>query len=164
MLFRSWDHKPILPFLAFAPFTWLDAPGAEFRGLRLGMLAVYAGSALLAMWASMLAMPRTLGGVAALLASAIAVVALGFMPQIDERQSGILIIAGVCFEFASVMCLARSLERGSKGFAIASGILAATAPFWRPTSIAAGVMLLFAFFSSMTRTSRHRGEIGRAHV
>lgn len=152
-----WDHKPLLPFLAFAPFTWLDAPGAEFRGLRLGMLAVYAGSALLAMWASMLAMPRTLGGVAAMLASAIAVVALGFMPQIDERQSGILIIAGVCFEFASVMCLVRSLERRSTGFAIASGILAATAPFWRPTSIAAGVMILFAFLGSNTRAVRNRG-------
>ena len=136
-----WDHKPILPYLAYLPFTGLDTPAQEFLGLRVGMVAIYAGAALLAMWSMLLAMPRRAGGVLVATAAAVCVVALGFMPSIDERQSGMLIIAGVCVEFASVMMLVRAVERASLPAALMSGFLAGTAPYWRPTSIGAGLLL-----------------------
>lgn len=132
-----WDHKPILIYLALAPWALLGAFMSGLAALKMGVLVIYslgplAAFAAAARWMSTLthSTARTL-----LIAPGIAAcAALSLDARIDAPHNGILVVAGLWTEAAGLLLLA--IPGPSSRRSIAAGILLGAAPFWRPTSIA----------------------------
>ncbi|MBL9001851.1 MAG: hypothetical protein JNK25_12015 [Phycisphaerae bacterium] len=145
LLGNYWDHKPPAVYLALLPWHGLGHDGAEFLGLKIGTLLIYAASFAGILVAILIAArdlrPWRILGVSGLVAAA---AAISLDARLDAAQNGIAAVAALTFEGAGLVAMGLALRRTDRRMRIAAvvaGVLLASAPFWRPTSIVGGGLL-----------------------
>lgn len=149
-----WDHKPPAIYLALLPWHALTQAHAELLGLKLGVMAIYvAGCGLVAAAMRYARVPVALATGGAALAGALALSA-----SFDAAQNGVAAVAGLCCEASGLLLMigatSRPPSRKTRFAAALSGVLLSAAPFWRPTSIAGGSVLLVLGVWSLFRRAK----------
>lgn len=142
-----WDHKPPAAYFALLPWHRFTTPELEFRGLKLGALAIYLGSfALVALALLRAAADRSPARTLAICGIVATAAAFSLDARLDAAQNGLPSIGALCFEAAGLAFLAAAVMNRKRVFsALLAGFLLASAPFWRPTSAIGGFLLACAF-------------------
>jgi hypothetical protein len=161
---NAWDHKPLGIYVVLAPFHWLNTPAAEFLGLKIGALFIYAAAFAAPAWL----IARAAGAHARPFLSACCIAAaatlgasLALYGPLDAAQNGILVVAAVSLEVCGLALLWLAYlcpnRHGTTLRGVLAGVCIGSAPFFRPTAVVAGFILLVLAAFAVWMMFRQRG-------
>lgn len=168
---NAWDHKPLGIYLALAPFHLFNTDAHEFLGLKVGTLAVYTAAFAAPTWL----LSRAAGGAAwpvravcCVLSASLLAAGLSLYGPLDAAQNGILVVSAVSLEVCGLALVWQSVQgtpgRRSVLRGVLAGVCIGSAPFFRPTAIAAGLVLLGLFLiQTLSLLRAHRGHAAIRH-